>query len=414
MNDLIRIKDEVRSYAREIEKQITDVHIACFKDSDIPLFLISNAYPGVWMEHIYDSVTYAKLYPEHTELPKNTLRLFMSHQTAEGQLPCYVWNGDKINLPPERLIGYGQIQECVSFGRMCLMTYNQTGDAELLKECYDATVRWVNWLKKHRMTSNRGLIEMFVGYDTGHDNSGRLEGMKYHGNRSAGGNPLNAGTPPEEDDITPILAVDMNCNFYGNLCCLAEMADILGYAKQAKEWRTQAAGVKAKLFEHCFDKDDCFFYDADKNGNHRKYRSSTIFHLFLERVLDVEADAEIIKEIYTRYIGNPNEFKTPYPFPSMSISDPSWRKHTPRNCWGYFTQGNIELRCTLWMDHYGWGGDFDNLCARWVEQWTKYRDTLKVGQELDPVTGEPSNCSPWYSTGMLTYLYGAKRLGLID
>ena len=28
------------------------------------------------------------------------------------------------------------------------------------------------------------------------------------------------------------------------------------------------------------------------------------------------------------------------------------------------------------------------------------------------ITGDPTPCSPWYSSGMLSYLYAAERLGL--
>jgi hypothetical protein len=33
-----------------------------------------------------------------------------------------------------------------------------------------------------------------------------------------------------------------------------------------------------------------------------------------------------------------------------------------------------------------------------------------MGQELDPISGVPTECSEWYSSTMLFYLYAAKRL----
>ena len=35
---------------------------------------------------------------------------------------------------------------------------------------------------------------------------------------------------------------------------------------------------------NCFDEEDAFFYDVDRSGCKRKHKSSTTFHLFLERV----------------------------------------------------------------------------------------------------------------------------------
>lgn len=86
-----------------IEERIRTIHIRCFRGRTEPLFLISDTYPGIWLEHVYDSVLYARMYPAEIHLAENTIRLFLSYQTTEGQLPCYVWNGDKLpHLPADR------------------------------------------------------------------------------------------------------------------------------------------------------------------------------------------------------------------------------------------------------------------------------------------------------------------------
>ena len=129
-------------------------------------------------------------------------------------------------------------------------------------------------------------------------------------------------------------------------------------------------------------------------------------------MLDPEEDSAIIERAYREHIKNPAEFWTPYPFPSMAVNDPSCARHVDRNCWGYYTMGLITLRCTRWMDAYGWSGDFDHICEKWLEAWTRCFDRVPLGQEIDPMSGEPTPCSPWYSSGMLSYLYAADRLGV--
>ena len=62
------------------------------------------------------------------------------------------------------------------------------------------------------------------------------------------------------------------------------------------------------------------------------------------------------------------------------------------------------------MDEYGFSEDLDRLCRAWVEAWTEHCDTLKMGQELDPIMGTPTNCSEWYSSTMLFYLYACERI----
>ena len=125
-----------------------------------PLLLISNEYPGVWLEHVYDSVIYAQLDKSKLYLAENTINLFIDYQTDKGQLPCYVWNGDMRDLPPEELIGYSQIQECVSFAKLAFEVYKMNGDMAFLERIYAASTKWANWLRDNRMITKRGLIEM--------------------------------------------------------------------------------------------------------------------------------------------------------------------------------------------------------------------------------------------------------------
>lgn len=410
----MRNKDKVKVIYEEVMKKIMDVHIACFKDMDKPLFLISEQYPGLWMEHTYDSVFFAKMEPSYIEVAESAINLFVDRQKENGQMPFTVMDGNKRpGLPPEKMVGFGQIQECVSFLTLALEVYEMNNDKAFLEKVYNAGVKWNKWFRAYRMTTKRGLIEMFVGYDTGHDNSGRLEGMACKGNYSVNGVTQTADVLPPDDGITPILAVDMNCNFYADEVALSKMAEILGKDEEAKAWKASAAEVKKKLFEHCYDEKDAFFYDVDRNGNKRKYKSSTIFHLFLEKVLDKDEDKEVIERIYKEHIKNPEEFWTAYPFPSMAINDPSVEGHKDFNCWGYYTQGLIVLRCSRWMDYYGWSEDYEYILSKWLESWTEHYDEIKLAQEIDPMTGIPTKSSEWYSSCMLNYVYAARRLKLV-
>ena len=142
-------------------------------------------------------------------------------------------------------------------------------------------------------------------------------------------------------------------------------------------------------------------------------KSSAILHLFLEKVLDPETDRALIDRIYREHLKNPDEFWTPFPFPSMAMNDPSVEGHETFNCWGYYTQALIVLRCSRWMDDYGYGGDYDYILGKWLETWTVNYDSLPFGQEIDPITGLPTASSKFYSSSMLTYIYAARRLGLV-
>ncbi len=397
-----------------------------FSGLDYPLLAISTAYPGLWLEHVYDSIIYTKINKEKLYLAENAVKVFIEHQTEEGQLPCAIipsighdglpsatFNRALSRLPKyapfttdKIYFCYTQTQECVSFGSLCYALYELNGDLELLSKAFESVKKWLGWQKKYRMTTNRGLVEMFVGYDTGHDNSARVLDLACPRSYIVDGIKQNAKVMPCGDDIAPVIALDLNCIYYGNLIALSKMAKALGtddtpFILEAKE-------IKKRIFNTCFDKETCFFYDVDKNGNKRKILSCQIFSLFIEGVLDKEEDKELINELCNRYIFNKNHFYTDYPFPSVSISDPTFKKHTAKNCWGYFTQGLTILRCTLWMEKYGFEKEYKKVLKTWVEAWEKNYGTLYFAQELDPITGEPSQSSEWYSACMLTYLYFKK------
>ena len=404
----MQFPNAVPELCRTVTERLERIHIGSFRDYEKKVLLISEAYPGVWLEHLYDSVFYAELFPDKLFLAENTVELFCSLQRKNGQLPCYVWDGNRLpHLSREALVGYGQTQECVSFGSLCLKVYEKNQSRSFLSMVYSATQGWVRWLKENRMTQQRGLIEQFVGYDTGHDNSPRGKDLFYPGAMPP---PADAATPPANDRVAPILAVDMNCNYFGNLKALSAMAALLGKDEEAKGYEAEAQEVKQRLFALCFDREDAFFYDVDRNGAKRKMRSCTLFHLFMEGVLDPAEDKALIQELRRRHLEDPEAFATPYPYPSMALNDPCAKEHDPQNSWGYFSQGLLALRSTLWMERYGFCEEHLRLCRQWLKAWTEHYEAVPFGQELDPVTGIPSPCSQYYSSTMLFYLYAARRL----
>lgn len=382
-------------------EQITHKNIGCFKGYSKPLFLISEKYPGVWLEHAYDSVFFAKLEPEYTNIAKNVLSLFLDNQKENGQLPCYIIDRNKNTDMPE--YGYSQIQECVSFFRLCFEYFEISNDIEFLNYAYNQGKKWINWCESTRMVNQKGLIETFCGFDDGHDNSPRKNGMKYKGTAKNS----DASQYPDDDNVLPVISPDVNAVYYGDLLALSDIAKFLNNFSEAEYYSKKAETVKKLILEICYDENDNFFYDVDKNGAMRKILSISITNVFTEHLLD----AEFMDKIYQEHLKNPKEFFTPYPFPSIAMSDPQFRKNIDGNSWGYYSQALTMLRCTRWMDYYGKQKDFDEILEKWIDKWT-FGNKIMFGQELDPITGETSECSEWYSSCMLIYIYAVRRLGL--
>jgi hypothetical protein len=381
--------------------RIHTYHLKKMAGSKGNIFLISNTYPGVWLEHVYDAVSWVNYDKSDPTISINQIRLFLDRQKPDGQFPCYVIDPDK-KTGFKNLVGYSQTQECVSFARLCLETCIQNNDMNLLKECYEKCKKWDSWLTANRMTMKTGLIEMFCGFDTGHDNSGRFKNIKHKGNFSE-----DAKDYPHDDESLPYITPDMNAVFYGSKTALAVMAGKLNLDEEAHTWKQAAHEVKKKIMEICYDEEDDFFYDIDRNGNKVKCKSISITNLFCESVLDMDT----AKEYSINIFDNPQEFKTNYPYPAVSISDPLWQQNLPGNSWGFYSQGLVALRTLRWMDKYGFSEQLEENMKRWISAWC-LADKLNFGQELHPITGEPSTCGNWYSSTMLYFIHSLKRLGL--
>ena len=383
---------EAPAIVKEIETHIREKQLRVLADSDGPVFYISDRYAGVWLEQTYDAVYWAD-YTGDTSVAKNQIGLLFKHQRSDGHLPMAVtFRGGPT---------YGQVQECVSIGRLCLDVYRIDGDLSFIENAYKVLTAWDAWLVANRMHSGQGLIEVYCGYDTGHDNSGRWEGIKYPHRVS-----YEAADLPEGCPVFPGIAPDMNAVFYGDRMALSEMAVLLGKADEAAAWKERAEEVRRRLFEVCYDPEDEFFYDVDKHGNMRRHRTVAITNVLTEHV----PDQALADRIFERYLWNEKEFKTPYPWPAVSIADPTWHRNLSGNSWGYYSQAQTVLRSFRWMFHYGRRDELREMLHTWVWAVTKCRDKVAFGQELDPITGEPSDASPWYSSGLLLYLFAVREL----
>lgn len=294
----------VRQACAAAEARLRDRHINAYPDTNGDILIISSTYNGVWMEHVQDAQAWALYDGTDPAIAMRQASLFLDRARPDGQLPFRYVAG-------QEGWRYSQIQECVSFATLCCEAYALNPTAhDFLEKAYTVCAAWDDWKVAHRMQTGRGLVEMYCGYDTGHDNSLRLAGVKYPGNICEDGAFMPADCP-----VAPLLAVDMNANFFGDRMALAKMAELLGKPTEAAAWRKKAEAIREKMMELLFDEKDCFFYDMDKNGVRRKIKSIAITQILDENVVDLALG----NEIYERHLANPKEFAAPYPFPSLSL-----------------------------------------------------------------------------------------------
>ena len=350
-------------------------------------------YPGIWLEHIQDTLFLCDYDPEAAW---DAIRFFMDRQREDGLIPFMTLIHDESC--------FWHLQTVWGFARAALETAKKIGRPdEDLKRIYHAGCAYDRYLQMHRDRVGSGLVEMYCEWDTGHDNDRRV---------TDGGIPQtcpgnDAGNMPDLE-VMPILSVDLSAARYGGLDALAELAEILGMAENAAMHRQQAEHLKQKMRELLYDPEDEFYYDRSPQGL-RKYRTEHITRVFLNRVCDQEE----FDRIYHRYFEDPEEFMTAFPYPSVSVSDPSFDRNCPQNSWGSNSQSMTSLRAMLWLEHYGRMDEKKALLLRWVRAFLNEENIF--GQEIVPFTGLPPEgpvVRRGYMPAVLLFLLGAKELGI--
>ena len=377
-------REYIRRRLPEIDEAVKG-NLCEFTGCSTPLPIAGACYTGTWMEHNQDWFFLADIAPESAWA---AVELFMTRQKENGLFPVVVKSsGDAF---------YRQIQNIWPFARCAFEIAKKLNKGEEeLRKIFRAAAAYDKWLGEFRDHKKLGLVEMFCEYDTGHDNSPRVK---------EGGLPHNmdpdAGTMPDLA-ILPILAPDLSAMRYQGRAALSEIAALLGDDKEAAFWHEQREVTRAAIRKYLYDPEDDFYYDVDSSGAFRKYRTEHITRLYLNEVVEQE---EFDRQ-YKRYFDAPGEFATPVPFPSVSISDPSFVKELPPNCWGGNTQALTALRASMWLPRYGRADERERLLKRWMRAFIDHNNPMT--QELDPFTGAPIGIGVNYMPSLFIFKQAA-------
>lgn len=379
-----------------LEKEADDLlkeHIRKIYNETKDVIVVSKEYPGIWLEHIYDSFIYGELYGNYS-YALNEIELFIKNQ-KNGLLPCFLKDKDGY--------GYSQLQECVSFYSLCLKLYEKNNLLDL-NIIFKSGLDYLDFIYNYRIDKKSSLVKIFVGYDTGHDNSARLDSLKYKTYYSINNVRQNANVKNDSNDY--ILGLDLSCVLYGNLISLSKIASILN-SNLKDELYNKALILKKSIYKYLYDPDSNFFYDVDKNYNFIKVKSVSFLHLFQEFVLD--KDEEITKNLINNYLLNEEEFNSSFPIPSVSLNEKTRLSHKIPNSWGYYSQALTAIRMSIYYKEYGLESFYIKVLKAWIVALEKNYKQIPFSQEIDPITGVSSVSSKDYSTSLLLYLY-AKRL----
>ena len=394
-------EDRLRELAAEAVRILLreNLHRVDFHPSS-PILLVGATYGGTWLEHNQDALLLADLAPE---VAWATVEAFLERQREDGLIPFCLPRGGVRHEYFQAEAVYWQVQSVYPFVRCAMEVAERTGrPPEDFRRIYEAGKRYDAWFGRWRDRGGTGLVEMCCEFDTGHDNSPRVkDGGIPH---SCPGN--DACNMPDLPCM-PLISADLSATRYGDRMALGALAERLGLAEEAAGWRASAARLKARMRELLYDPETEFYYDRAPQGL-RKYRTEHITRLFLNRVVD---QAEFDR-VYRRYFENPEEFDSPFPYPSMSISDPAFVKSCPVNCWGANCQANTAERAIFWLPEYRRGDELERLLAEWARAVIAANGDF--GQEVNPFTRQMLPSGGKYTPTLLIVIEAASRLAGFD
>ncbi|MDN4603299.1 hypothetical protein P5G61_18820 [Paenibacillus sp. F6_3S_P_1C] len=350
-----------------------------------PILQEGGIYLGCWLESTgtINAELLSRLIPSVSE---TTYLAFAQHQREDGLLPYKLTE----NGPSFR-----QIQLVTPLARSVWNHYQLHGkDRSFLKTMYKAMVRYDEWIATYRNTRGTGCVEAFSTFDTGHDLSPRF----WHVPDTPYKN--DAASYHPDSPVLPFLAPDLTANIYCQRMYLSRMAVELG--ESGAEWKAKAEASLESLFRYCYDEEDMFFYDRDRNDEFVRVQSDVLL-----RVMACEVgDREMFDHMLRRYLLNTSKFFAKYPFTSMSMDDPRFDPFSSYNSWGGASNFLSLIRAPHAFEYH-----HRYVELTWVLQpiLSSLSKAKRFAQALSPWTGE-EGFTETYSPSILCLLDYVERL----
>ncbi|MGC6584114.1 MGH1-like glycoside hydrolase domain-containing protein [Paenibacillus sp. Dod16] len=345
-----------------------------------PILQEGGIYLGCWLESTgtINAELLSRLIPSVSE---TTYLAFADQQREDGLLPYKLTE----NGPSFR-----QIQLVTPLARCVWNHYELHGrDLSFLKTMYQAMSRYDDWIARYRSTRGTGCVEAFSTFDTGHDLSPRF----WHVPDTPYRNDAAAFHP--DSPVLPFLAPDLTANIYCQRMYLARMAEELG--ESGADWRAKAEASLNSLFRYCYDVEDQFFYDRDRNEELVRVQSDVLL-----RVMACEVgDRELFDDMLRRYLLNTRKFFAKYPFTSMAMDDPRFDPSSSYNSWGGPSNFLSLIRAPHAFEHH----------HRYVELTWVLQPILSA---LSKAKRFPQTLSPWTGEEGFTEMYSPSILCLLD
>jgi alpha,alpha-trehalase len=149
-------------------------------------------------------------------------------------------------------------------------------------------------------------------------------GLFFWENAISSGADNNVELTNDPNEKSAILATDISTFQYREYKAMAQLADKLGYADEAAEYRKKASNLKAAMLKYMWVADESIFYNVRRENGKPVKRVS--YSNFAPLIDDILADKDA-KAMITRYMLNKDVMLAPYGVRSLSKQDPDYNNN---------------------------------------------------------------------------------------
>jgi glycogen debranching enzyme len=279
--------------------------------------------------------------------------------------------------------------------------YEVSGDKLFVYEQLPKIVRYHDWLAQNRDFDGDGLMTIISPFESGIDWKPSFDDLiGYHSHATPrrlftgelywrvmlkvdASNFLRAYDLPKIRERRAFLVkeVAFNTIYACDLRALADLCGTVDLPDRAAHYERSAKRVGAAILRLMYDDETAAFYDLH-GGTNAPLKVLTAMSLF--PLLLPEMPEDLAREVVRRHLNNPDEFASPYPIPSVAMSERSFYPNETFALWRGPTWPVIN-----WFL-------FRSLCARGFESEANslYRATLHLietsgfREYYNPFTGE--------------------------
>ena len=233
-----------------------------------------------------------------------------------------------------------------------------TKEKKVLKEFYPYLVKFHHWWFSHRQVAQTGLCQWRIGGESGLDNS-----------------PSWDNNALEKD----LLCIDLNAQLVLDAEILSEIAELIGRTQEAISWQKARDELAQKVRDTFWDRKDKFFYNRFLGKGLQRIKTLTSYWVLLAGIATTEQAKAMLE-----HLRNPKEFASPYPCPSVALSEKCFSTDYWRGpVWIH--SNYIVIRG---LERYGYKREARELAAETIDMVARdYERTGYLWECYNPFTG---------------------------